>query len=133
MRISDWSSDVCSSDLGRLAGDALDGRRRSRRGARPSPLAEPLAPPRRVLYIPAFLPRPRPPGRSVASGPKGLPGRRLVDHDNRGATKMPKMKTKSSVKKRFRLTGTGKVRRSEERRVGKECVSTGRSRWSPYN
>src|SRR3546814_20441394 len=22
--------------------------------------------------------------------------------------------------------------RSEERRVGKECVSTGRSRWSPY-
>src|SRR3546814_14518912 len=25
------------------------------------------------------------------------------------------------------------VRRSEERRVGKECVSTGRSRWSPYH
>src|SRR3546814_3702531 len=25
------------------------------------------------------------------------------------------------------------VRRSEESRVGKECVSTGRSRWSPYN
>src|SRR3546814_11228547 len=24
-------------------------------------------------------------------------------------------------------------RRSEERRVGKECVSTCRSRWSPYN
>src|SRR3546814_14030816 len=24
------------------------------------------------------------------------------------------------------------VRRSEERRVGKECVSTCRSRWSPY-
>src|SRR3546814_14941965 len=23
--------------------------------------------------------------------------------------------------------------RSEERRVGKECVSPGRSRWSPYN
>src|SRR3546814_14166495 len=23
--------------------------------------------------------------------------------------------------------------RSEERRVGKECVITGRSRWSPYN
>src|SRR3546814_18676140 len=23
--------------------------------------------------------------------------------------------------------------RSEERRVGKECVSTGRTRWSPYN
>src|SRR3546814_17992212 len=26
-----------------------------------------------------------------------------------------------------------KVARSEERRVGKECVSTCRSRWSPYN
>src|SRR3546814_20487262 len=25
------------------------------------------------------------------------------------------------------------VHRSEERRVGKECVSTCRSRWSPYN
>src|SRR3546814_13534787 len=26
----------------------------------------------------------------------------------------------------------GALRRSEERRVGKECVSTCRSRWSPY-
>src|SRR3546814_13426453 len=27
----------------------------------------------------------------------------------------------------------GPARRSEERRVGKECVSTCRSRWSPYH
>src|SRR3546814_12094650 len=27
----------------------------------------------------------------------------------------------------------GEVHRSEERRVGKECVSTCRSRWSPYH
>src|SRR3546814_18552584 len=27
----------------------------------------------------------------------------------------------------------GKVKRSEERRVGKECVSPCRSRWSPYH
>src|SRR3546814_8011617 len=27
----------------------------------------------------------------------------------------------------------GKPKRSEERRVGKECVSTCRSRWSPYH
>src|SRR3546814_5398382 len=27
----------------------------------------------------------------------------------------------------------GRVSRSEERRVGKECVSTCRSRWSPYH
>src|SRR3546814_12912619 len=32
------------------------------------------------------------------------------------------------------LTGTyGCLARSEERRVGKECVSTCRSRWSPYH
>src|SRR3546814_12091030 len=28
---------------------------------------------------------------------------------------------------------TDECERSEERRVGKECVSTCRSRWSPYN
>src|SRR3546814_947067 len=30
-------------------------------------------------------------------------------------------------------SGAGKTTRSEERRVGKECVSTCRSRWSPYH
>src|SRR3546814_16870339 len=30
-------------------------------------------------------------------------------------------------------TGTVNLTRSEERRVGKECVSTCRSRWSPYH
>src|SRR3546814_14657127 len=29
--------------------------------------------------------------------------------------------------------GTSTVCRSEERRVGKECGSTGKSRWSPYH
>src|SRR3546814_12434906 len=29
--------------------------------------------------------------------------------------------------------GIGRIERSEERRVGKECVSTCRSRWSPYH
>src|SRR3546814_14464969 len=33
---------------------------------------------------------------------------------------------------RLNLTGGG-MERSEERRVGKECVSTCRSRWSPYH
>src|SRR3546814_2861767 len=31
------------------------------------------------------------------------------------------------------MIGGDKASRSEERRVGKECVSTGRSRWSPYH
>src|SRR3546814_15407013 len=31
------------------------------------------------------------------------------------------------------LANNAKATRSEERRVGKECVSTCRSRWSPYH
>src|SRR3546814_6680436 len=31
------------------------------------------------------------------------------------------------------LISRGELERSEERRVGKECVSTCRSRWSPYH
>src|SRR3546814_18182192 len=40
------------------------------------------------------------------------------------------------IKRRIAPDEQGKpapVRRSEERRVGKECVSTCRSRWSPYH
>src|SRR3546814_20015038 len=33
----------------------------------------------------------------------------------------------------YKGTGYDRMRRSEERRVGKECVSTCRSRWSPYH
>src|SRR3546814_5425488 len=77
MRISDWSSDVCSSDL-------ADGIERHRRLAI-----------ERAASERAFV------QRLVAVG----------DHrDDAGH-------------------GAG---RSEERRVGKECVSTCRSRWSPY-
>src|SRR3546814_4649603 len=34
---------------------------------------------------------------------------------------------------RARRDGEARAPRSEERRVGKECVSTCRSRWSPYH
>ena len=33
----------------------------------------------------------------------------------------------------LRLRKANRVRRSEERRVGKECASMCRSRWSPYH
>src|SRR3546814_8741001 len=88
MRISDWSSDVCSSDL-RPGGldrglvDAFDHRDPSRRFVR--------------LRADGFFPR-RHAGRPVVRGQQVR-----AEH------------------------------RSEERRVGKECVSTCRSRWSPYN
>src|SRR3546814_7759776 len=68
MRISDWSSDVCSSDL------------------LPAPAA------RTPCHAPALQ---APPGARRNAPPRPV--------------------------------------RSEERRVGKECVSTCRSRWSPYH
>src|SRR3546814_5737336 len=71
MRISDWSSDVCSSDLPweSLVADIYDVI---------------------VSYVPS---------------------RRAMPRYVEGSTQT----------------------RSEERRVGKECVSTCRSRWSPYH
>src|SRR3546814_16918999 len=84
MRISDWSSDVCSSDL------LFD--RRLRRGRL---FLGPLA------FRAAWL------GRCLRiSG-------RLQAHDRDAFI---------PIVRRFR---------SEERRVGTECVSTCRSRWSP--
>src|SRR3546814_2569900 len=70
MRISDWSSDVCSSDL----------------PARRAPLAD----------------------------------RTCADRRSRRHTAL-------------QAIGRHRLDRSEERRVGKECVSTCRSRWSPYH
>src|SRR3546814_4274934 len=40
------------------------------------------------------------------------------------------VRTACGLRARNRTSGVG---RSEERSVGKECVSTCRSRWSPYN
>src|SRR3546814_11324127 len=37
------------------------------------------------------------------------------------------------IERKFRETRRYQVARSEERRVGKECVSRCRSRWSPYH
>src|SRR3546814_7243622 len=74
MRISDWSSDVCSSDLPSQAMQRSGQRR----------LARVLAGDLDNIVLKALAKRPE-------------------------------------------------QRRSEERRVGKECVSTCRSRWSPYH
>src|SRR3546814_16022052 len=99
MRISDWSSDVCSSDLVEVAPAGLILEQRGqRRGVRLELAA------RRVPAAGAaddgHLAQPQ------AAGAVRLAQDRL--HVVRGD-------------------------RSEERRVGKECVSTCRYRWSPYN
>src|SRR3546814_6929713 len=88
MRISDWSSDVCSSDLRARAGAHL---RRCRGYQRC---------------------RDRRRSRGAARNGAAAMARRPAADQQGGA-----------------LLG---LHRSEERRVGKECVSTCRSRWSPY-
>src|SRR3546814_2411998 len=88
MRIIDWSSDVCSSDLLQLA-DLVGDRRRDLIGAGAGPDD------RHPLALQAYV--------MVPTGGMHACAREAVHA------------------------------RSEERRVGKECVSTCRSRWSPYH
>src|SRR3546814_13795047 len=100
MRISDWSSDVCSSDLiGVSVVEALYDA-----GARVVTTAR-TVPGQRSLYRGGPDER----GRS----PRGLRSTRLANR-RRGAPERTRT-------------------RSEGRRGGKECVSTGRSRWAPYH
>src|SRR3546814_15160166 len=112
MRISDWSSDVCSSDL--------------QDGARTPALAEQRC---------RFLGLPGTGRRAIAQkdgvGDKGAP--RMVDADQRIVQDAPQRLDGTEV----RVLAPGQLGemtgRSEERRVGKECVSTCRFWWPPYN
>src|SRR3546814_5857566 len=85
MRISDWSSDVCSSDL---------------HAAQPAGVDE---------------------GHAAAGrfGGNQFTGSALGADEQDGAATGDQL--------------LDELGRSEERRVGKECVSTCRSRWSPYH
>src|SRR3546814_1131377 len=47
--------------------------------------------------------------------------------------KLLDLRRRNRLKRRAGLVHQDHLRRSEERRVGKECVSTCRSRWSPYH
>src|SRR3546814_12336825 len=100
MRISDWSSDVCSSDLlGRALGALLD-----------------------LLVDQAVVPL------------AGFPDRPLLEqgHDrflSLATDMVPHARWLDSLA----CLASRCSYRSEERRVGKECVSTCRSRWSPYH
>src|SRR3546814_19569460 len=102
MRISDWSSDVCSSDL-LLEGVGKSARQLLRRGAHVG-----------VRYFSDFF------------APK-LPAAKKTRNAGNGATSFHQDYITFAVDR----TG-GMTFRSEERRVGKECVSTCRSRRSPY-
>src|SRR3546814_7473987 len=85
MRISDWSSDVCSSDLlGHLA---------------------------------------------VPEGRRALVGQERVRRPGAGAEDRTEGRIMTTV---AQCPDPDACPRSEERRVGKECVSKCRSRWSSY-
>src|SRR3546814_19410251 len=98
MRISDWSSDVCSSDLIAQATTALENARVKLLFSRPIAALAAL-----LMAVPAQADA-------------------LIDNVN-GIT----LDEDGDV---VHFTG---LLRSEERRVGKECVSTCRARWSPYH
>src|SRR3546814_13016124 len=103
MRISDWSSDVCSSDLHAFE-DFLED------------LIEAVEQPF-VLH---------------ESGAREVVERlrRLFDH-----VLVERLEQHEMLLEGGRNAGCAQFvdERSEERRVGKECVGTGRSRGSPYN
>src|SRR3546814_11433842 len=92
MRISDWSSDVCSSDINCVVYWSQSSKKRPSIDCRPSPISA--------------AHRHTPPFHEVRCRSPQIP------------TFVSPLDTSS---------------RSEERRVGKECVSTCRSRWSPYH
>src|SRR3546814_20008100 len=106
MRISDWSSDVCSSDL-------LDIEIGATFGAEPCERTiEHRLGGRDELNDDAFA------AREV----------RLDGRDQRRQLHCDEDLTEEALLRRFEERDG----RSEERSVGKECVCTGRSRWSPY-
>src|SRR3546814_1278861 len=87
MRISDWSSDVCSSDLRRQDDEAYAAELRAAE-------AEQQA---------------------------------LVDQ----AAERDRLQAENEALRQQNVDYQNQLSRSEERRVGKECVSTCRARWSP--
>src|SRR3546814_16113536 len=62
----------------------------------------------------------------------GLPARRADAGDGEGGRDDPVRSEEWDENSRRGDAAGGQRRRSEARSVGKECVSTWRSRWSPY-
>src|SRR3546814_17230421 len=103
MRISDWSSDVCSSDLFiQEGGFAIDlGEFRLTVGAQ--------------VFVPETF------------------GDLVIAVETRDHQHLLEQLRRLRQSKKLAGVHSRRHQRSEERRVGKECVSTCRSRWSPYH
>src|SRR3546814_13656885 len=115
LRISEWSSDECSSDLSRVAlahaglcGGAADWREAAGQATR-------------LFLIPL--------GSFTGRLPIGNSGRANVSAFFRIWWSQKSLPRRSRT--RESNGNNGAVQRSEERRVGKECVSTCRSGWWP--
>src|SRR3546814_15022661 len=120
MRISDWSSDVCSSDL-KLVLVEIDARSLAALDHWPWPRSY------HALAIEAL-------GRAGAQA-MGFDVEFSARSTPRQDATFAKAIRESSVPVILPtfLQSASQGGRSEERRVGKECVSTCRSRWSPYH
>src|SRR3546814_17734631 len=106
MRISDWSSDVCSSDLVILGLAGIAATRRDRD----------------VAAI------------ALVEGAGVLP--HVGEHLDDAVLMIADRRARriGQVRRIVEVADIGiDAVRSEERRVGKECVSTCRYRWSPYH
>src|SRR3546814_17941966 len=102
MRISDWSSDVCSSDLP---------------GTTSSLIAAPVVPSEFLLLACSYA------QLNVDNcGPMVLDALIKIKEED------PTLSFRRSAP-----LALAPRPRSEERRVGQECVSTCRSRWTPYH
>src|SRR3546814_15670936 len=127
MRISDWSSDVCSSDRKDLVLHAQE----------------------RAGYIDIHA-LPKPFERHFGKRQSGLRDPRIVERAVKPAERRQSLRDKClhvlflcdvapeigglpARRSDDRLTGLVVDVSSDARRVGKECVSTCRSRWSPYH
>src|SRR3546814_18974932 len=108
MRISDWSSDVCSSDLLRELGLQRRQAGRHRRGGEEGQTA----------------------GQQDRPHPQALARHDGVDTGGigHGGWRRPGYRLPLA---RVCVLSSARTR-SESRRVGHACVSTGSSRWSPY-
>src|SRR3546814_14671039 len=110
MRISDWSSDVCSSDLGI--------------GFRQPDMTWIVAPEHGEARV-GVVRCEDPAAEGQGVGEVLVPIAQLAGSAEVGAAEGPDDAIEP---------GSGvRDRRAEERRVRKECVSTCRSRWSPYH
>src|SRR3546814_14940967 len=139
MRISDWSSDVCSSDLpGELwadeywtppRGGIMVGAARIGAGEALG-VFEHTRIVRKADGTLAFFAQPF--GRPAAEFPMVAVGDRMIEFANPAHDYPQRIRY---WREGDRLTARISLMdgRSEERRVGKECVSTCGSRWWPYH